>query len=163
MEGSTKMAGLAKENLKHQNTKITLGDIELMDFGNAPYDVVLSRLVFHYIEDLERLFKRIHDSLNENGELVFSIEHPVITSCYESYHHKSKRRNWIVDDYFNTGKRVNIWIGKKVVKYHKTLQDYWSIIKATNFEVIEMKESKPDLLLLIRKKTINVGCGYHCF
>jgi len=143
IEGSTKMAALAKANLTSNNSTIELGDIEQVAFEKSKYDIIVSRLVLHYIEDLDQLFGRIRDSLNEKGVFIFSVEHPVITSCYEAYHKKNKRRNWIVDDYFNTGERVNIWIGKNVVKYHKTLQDYWTIINKSNLEIIDLKESKP--------------------
>ena len=30
-----------------------------------------------------------------------------------------------------------------MVKYHKTMEDYWMIIKNSNLEVIEIRESKP--------------------
>lgn len=143
IEGSQKMSGLAKENLKGYDSIIEVGDIEWVEFEKVKYDIVVSRLVLHYIEDVGRLLKRIRESLNEEGEFIFSIEHPIITSCYESYHKEVKRGNWIVDNYFEAGERVNIWIGKNVVKYHKPLEDYWRIIKKSNLEVIEIRESKP--------------------
>lgn len=143
IEGSQKMVKLAKENLKTYNSIVELGDIEKREFKRVEYDIVVSRLVLHYIENLEKLMKRIETSLKDRGEFVFSVEHPIITSCYEAYHKKAKRGNWIVDNYFDTGERINKWIGEEVVKYHKTLEDYWRIIKQSNFEVIEIRESKP--------------------
>jgi SAM-dependent methyltransferase len=143
IEGSKKMSYLARENLKSFSSVIEVGDIEKVEFESMKYDIIVSRLVLHYIEDIGRLLKRIRESLIENGEFIFSIEHPIITSCYEAYHKEVKRGNWIVDNYFKTGERVNIWIGKNVVKYHKTLEDYWRIIKDSNLEVIEIRESKP--------------------
>ena len=143
IEGSKRMSDLAKENLNGDNSIIELGDIEKIEFEKIKYDLIVSRLVLHYIEDLGRLLKRIRESLNEEGEFIFSIEHPVITSCYESYYKKIKRGSWIVDNYFEAGERINKWIGKNVVKYHKTMEDYWMIIKNSNLEVIEIRESKP--------------------
>jgi len=143
IEGSQKMATLAKENLVNQNAAIEIGDIEKAALGTAAYDMVVSRLVLHYIEDLESLMIRISSCLKDKGHFIFSVEHPVITSCYESYHKKERRENWIVDNYFDSGQRINTWIGKQVVKYHKTIEEYWKIIKDSNFEVIEIRESKP--------------------
>lgn len=145
IEGSSNMYQLALKNLPKENVLVEHLDIEHHDYAEAKYDLILSRLVFHYIEDLERLFKRIHQSLKKDGELIFSIEHPVITSCYKAYNDKSikKRQYWIVDDYFTSGERVNTWIEKEVIKYHKTLEEYFQIIKNTNFELLNLRESKP--------------------
>jgi len=145
IEGSSNMYQLALKNLPKENTTVEHQDIEQHNYAEAKYDLVLSRLVFHYIENLESLFNQIHKSLKLGGELIFSIEHPVITSCYKAYNDKSikKRQHWIVDDYFKSGERVNIWIEKEVIKFHKSLEEYFQIIKNTNFELLDLRESKP--------------------
>ncbi len=143
IEGSKRMGNLAKVNLENFNAYIEIADIEQAIFKQEEYDMVISRLVFHYIENLSALLNKIHRSIKKEGEIIFSIEHPIITSCYDAYHKKVKRGNWTVDNYFDSGERVNEWIGKKVIKYHKTLEEYWRIIKSANFEVIEIRESKP--------------------
>ncbi len=143
IEGSKNMAGLAREMHNSFNSTIDLADIEQIEFGSNSYDLVISRLVLHYIEDLSALFRKVLISLKEGGEFVFSIEHPIITSCYEAYHQKTKRGNWIVDNYFVSGERVNIWNEKKVIKYHRTLEEYWEIINNSGFMVLEIRESKP--------------------
>ena len=143
IEGSIKMARLAKEHLSGHNGAIRNEDIEQTEFLKSEYDIVISRLVLHYIEDLEILLNRIRESLKDDGEFIFSIEHPIITSCYDSYHMKVKRGNWIVDNYFDSGERINKWIGKHVVKYHRTLENYWQLIRNSGFKVIEIRESKP--------------------
>lgn len=107
------------------------------------YDIVISRLVLHYIKDLESLFIKVSACMNDDGIFVFSVEHPVITSNYESYHKSDKRSNWIVDNYFDSGRRVNNWHGRQVVKYHRTIEEYWKTIKNANMEVVELRESKP--------------------
>ncbi len=144
VEGSKKMLSLAIDNLLNLNATLDLGDIEKIEFRKDEYDLVVSRLVLHYIEDIERLMIKIEASLKLDGEFVFSVEHPIITSCYESYHKKTKRGNWIVDNYFETGERINVWIEKEVLKYHKTIEDYWRIIKKSKLNVVEIRESKPD-------------------
>ena len=143
VEGSYKMASLAREVITHTNSRIQTCDIENFDFPRNEYEVVISRLVFHLLENLELLFESIRNCFKENGLFIFSVEHPIITSNYESYHKQNKRKNWIVDNYFNTGERTNIWIGKKVIKYHRTLEDYWNLIKDSNFLIEDFKEAKP--------------------
>ena len=142
VEGSQNMAGLAEKNLTRHNAEIKIADIENIGIHKR-YDIVISRLVLHYLEDLKILFQKINGCLNHQGTFLFSVEHPVITSNYESYHKNDKRSNWIVDNYFDSGERTNNWHGKPVVKYHRTFEEYWKIIKNTQFEVVEMRESKP--------------------
>ncbi|MEM1121340.1 MAG: class I SAM-dependent methyltransferase [Bacteroidota bacterium] len=143
IEGSHKMAGLARENLVNYPATIAQNDIEKAIFGQSMYDLVISRLVVHYIADVKTLFEQVESSLKKGGEFVFSIEHPVITSCYEAYHQKVRRGNWIVDNYFDSGERVNQWLGKEVIKYHRTLEEYWQALKAANLNILEIRESKP--------------------
>lgn len=144
IEGSENMFALAVENLKNTEASIEYFDIERYDYPKEKYDLIVSRLVFHYVQDLEGLFIKLHGCLKAGGELIFSAEHPVITSCNEAYHGKQRREKWIVDNYFASGERVNYWIGKNVVKYHRTIEEYFQMIQNAGFEVLALRESKPD-------------------
>lgn len=146
IEGSENMATLAKQNLQPFSHQILHEDIaklsiDLLD--SVEFDLVISRLVFHYIKDLLPLFEKINSLLIDDGVFIFSVEHPVITSCHESYLKKAKRTNWLVDNYFASGERKNLWIGKEVIKYHRTIEDYWKLINESGFEIVELRESKP--------------------
>lgn len=146
IDSSEKMIKLAKSNLQgFNNIKLELNEIEKLNLEEGSYDIILSRLVFHYIENLTEIFKAIQISLRSEGCFIFSIEHPIITSNYESYHKKSKtkREDWIVDNYFESGIRINKWIDKEVVKYHRTIEEYIKLIKESEFEIKEIRESKP--------------------
>jgi len=145
IEGSENMFGLAVDNLKDTDARLECFDIEGYDYPKEKYDLIVSRLVLHYVENLEELFVKLHHCLREKGEFVFSIEHPIITSCYEAYHGKGRRENWIVDNYFESGERINHWIGKNVVKYHRTIEEYFQIIQNAEFEVLILRESKPNM------------------
>ena len=46
------MWALAKENLNGNNSVVELGDIEKVEFGKEKYELIVSRLVLHYIADL---------------------------------------------------------------------------------------------------------------
>ncbi len=144
VEGSSKMISLARENLQGRPVELELGAVEEAAYQQAAYDIVISRLVLHYIEDLASIFEKVKSSLKDRGIFVFSVEHPIITSSYEAYHQKVKRGNWIVDNYFAAGERTNEWMGKEVVKYHKPLGTYWQLIRAAGFEIVELRESKPE-------------------
>jgi SAM-dependent methyltransferase len=48
--------------------------------GALFYNLVYSSLTFHYVEDLARLYREIHSSLQQRGKLVFSVEHPICSA-----------------------------------------------------------------------------------
>ncbi len=50
---------------------------------------------------------------------------------------------WIVDDYFMTGKRDMLWLGQHVVKYHRTVEDYFALLQCEYFTVTHLRESRP--------------------
>lgn len=143
VDGSSNMFKLAKKNLQSYNAKVLQDNIENIELEKNKFDIVLSRLVLHYIENLKPVLNEINSSLTKNGIFVLSIEHPIITSCYDAYHKKSNRGNWIVDNYFSDGERINNWINKDVIKFHKTIEHYWTLFKHANFEVSEIRESNP--------------------
>ena len=143
IDGSQNMIRLAQQHLAQQNVLLDKKNIETFDFPIAAFDLIFSRLAFHYVKDLAPVFKGIYKSLKSEGIFVFSVEHPIITSCYEAYHQKEKRGNWIVDNYFKSGERINKWIGKEVVKYHRTIAEYFQLFEETGFKVVKVEESKP--------------------
>ena len=53
---------------------------------------------------------------------MFSVEHPVITSCDRAWQGQGQRQDWIVDDYFDNGPRVTQWLGGQVTKNHRTVE-----------------------------------------
>lgn len=143
IDGSTKMLKLAEQHLFPTHSKLIHQKIEHIQLGKDEFDIVLSRLVLHYIEHLKPIFDQVAQCLRKNGIFVFSIEHPTITSCFDAYHAGEKRQNWIVDHYFSSGERIHHWLGKEVVKYHKTIEEYWLLAKHARFQVTEIRESTP--------------------
>lgn len=146
VDGSETMIELARQTLRKQNAELARADLAEWVFPKRTFDIVLSRLVLHYLESLDELFERIYQHLSLTGNFIFSVEHPVITSCYDSYNHvQGKRGNWVVDNYFDNGPRENIWIDKKVIKYHKTIETYFQICQKAGFRVESIRESNPQI------------------
>ena len=52
--------------------------MEDLDFPPESFDVVISSLAFHYVEDFAPLIAKVARWLKPQGELVFSAEHPVL-------------------------------------------------------------------------------------
>jgi ubiquinone/menaquinone biosynthesis C-methylase UbiE len=61
IEPSTKMLEYAKRNLQNTKSKVEQASIEAWHYPESQFDVVVSRLVFHYVEDLDTAFiKRLN-------------------------------------------------------------------------------------------------------
>lgn len=141
VEGSFNMHHTAVKNLQtYKNITLVNSTIENWDFPTNHFDLVISRLVIHYIQDIDALFKRIYDSLTDDGRLIFSIEHPVITSTLQT---NGQRTNWLVDNYFVSGIREQEWLGSTVYKYHRTIEDYFQALKSAGFKIESLRESLP--------------------
>jgi SAM-dependent methyltransferase len=139
VEGSRKMAALAAQTLEGTRGRVITQRIEEWTATPGEFDIVLSRLALHYVADLAPVLGNVSQGLSPGGRLVFSVEHPVITS----YDNSLPRQAWIVDDYFVTGKRVTEWMGGSVVKYHRTLEDYFGLVQAAGLRVDELREARP--------------------
>lgn len=141
IEGSKNMYQSAKENLKDlNNAEVINSSLEDWNFPENSFDMVISRLVIHYIEDIEALFKKVFDSLSTGGRFIFSIEHPVITSTLQP---NGQRTNWIVDNYFYEGEREQQWLGSTVHKYHRTVETYFLVLQKVGFRIESLRESCP--------------------
>jgi len=141
IEGSSNMVQAAQQNLQGRE-KATVIHTLLEDWIPAAnsFDLVISSLVLHYIEDLESLFRKVKQTLKSNGRFVFSVEHPVITSTLQP---SGLRTNWIVDQYFIEGFREQQWLGGTVQKYHRTIEQYFTTLQLAGFTIEQLRESKP--------------------
>lgn len=143
VEGSQNMVDIARRNLENTNGQIIHSTLENWDYPTAEFDLVVSRLVLHYIEDLAALFANIHRALVDSGQFIFSAEHPVITSSDKGWQTGTQRQDWVVDNYFDTGERITNWMGGTVRKYHRTLEHYFTIAQQAGFTIEHLREGHP--------------------
>ena len=146
IDGSTKMVEAAKEQLAGTLGKVVCATIEMWDYPSEQFDLVTSRLALHYIPEIEPVLAKVYHSLIAGGRFIFSIEHPVITSCDRGWQTGGPRQDWVVDNYFETGPRLTNWMGGEVIKYHHTVEDYFAALRAAGFMVDELRESRPQRL-----------------
>ena len=143
IDGSQKMVAAARAKLAGTRGKVVQGTIETWDYSSQQFDLVTARLAFHYVQEIAPVFARIYQTLVESGRIIFSVEHPVITSCDRGWQFEGPRQDWIVDDYFETGPRITKWMGGKVIKYHRTIEDYFLALRTAGFTVEALRESRP--------------------
>ncbi|WP_394120513.1 class I SAM-dependent methyltransferase [Planococcus donghaensis] len=168
VEGSEQMCRLASVNLTGLDAQITKSTMEGFDFPESEYDIIASRLAMHYLPEVDQVFRNIHMSLKDNGRFVFSVQHPLTTSSFESKKNGDKRGSWIVDEYFDEGVRQEPWIDKIVVKHHRTIESYFSALTKAGFTVTGLQEGKPKPQYFeeeqeyIRRKRIPVILAFSC-
>jgi SAM-dependent methyltransferase len=143
IEGSHNMANAAQRVLTGTSGKIVPATVESWNYPAEAFDLVISRLVFHYVEDVDAVFQQVSKTLVSGGRLIFSVEHPVITSCDRGWQRNGPRQDWLVDDYFDTGQRITSWMGGQVIKYHRTIEDYFLSLQRAGFCVESLREAAP--------------------
>lgn len=160
VEGSQRMVEIAEKRLSTVDSTVHHASIETWDYPANTFDLVISRLVLHYIEDISHILEQVHQSLKANGRFIFSIEHPVLTSSNEVASGSGLRQSWIVDNYFAQGRRDVDWMGSSVVKYHRTIQEYFMRLQKAGFTIEHLREPDPkpeniaDEALLTRRMRI---------
>jgi SAM-dependent methyltransferase len=143
IEGSSKMVNSAQQVLDGTAGKVVHATVENWDYPAQAFDLVISRLVLHYIKDVDSVFRQVYQTLTNKGRFVFSIEHPVITSCDRGWQGDGPRQDWLVDNYFDTGERITSWMGGQVIKYHRTVENYFVGLQHAGFVVESLREAEP--------------------
>ena len=111
------------------------------EYPAAAYDLVVSNLVLHYVEDLDGVYRRIHETLLPGGVFLMNIEHPTFTAGVNQQF--AQDGTWPVDDYYYPGLRKTDFLGHEITKYHHTLtQILGGLIKA-GFCIEAVEEAMP--------------------
>jgi ubiquinone/menaquinone biosynthesis C-methylase UbiE len=143
---SHKMLEVAKEKTHFTQIQYRCCAIEDVDFPAESFDVILSSLAFHYGADYETLIKKIYSMLKTGGNLVFTVEHPVFTAYGTQdwyYNERGEILHFPVDSYYYEGKRIAVFLGEKVTKYHRTLTTYLNTLLTNGFIINQVVEPQP--------------------
>ena len=143
IDGSINMVNSAQQGLAGTNGKVVQAALEDWEYPTEAFDLVVSRLVLHYIKDIDAIFRQIYRALTHRGRFVFSVEHPIITSCDRGWQGKGPRQDWLVDNYFDKGERITVWMGGEVIKYHRTIEDYFVSLQRAGFLIKDLREGEP--------------------
>lgn len=144
VEASHRMVDLARAALEPAGGLLYHASIEDCTYLQAAFDCVVSRLALHYIEDVQTTFRSIYHALKPDGNLIFSVEHPVLTSDNTAATASGIRHSWTVDNYFVRGRRDVDWMGSQVVKFHRTVEDYFVALQQAGFIVEQLREPGSD-------------------
>lgn len=143
---SEKMLEIAKT--KNNDTKIEYQctAIEDLHLPQTSFDLVISSLAIHYIEDYRALINNIHLWLRDGGEFIFSVEHPIFTAEGSQdwiYNDQGEVEHFPVDNYSLEGKRHTHFLGEPITKYHRTLTTYLNTLLENGFTLQQVCEPIP--------------------
>ncbi|PEY42117.1 SAM-dependent methyltransferase [Bacillus cereus] len=143
IESSHLMYTEAVKQLENVNGTVHFMNLKDYTYPPSTFDLVTSRLALHYIEHLNIIFQNVYQTLKTDGIFTFSVQHPVITSSFESLQRSGKRTSWLIDDYFKIGKRTEPWINQEVIKYHRTIEQYFTLLQQAGFTITGLREATP--------------------
>lgn len=140
VELSRGLANIAKAVADPKRTTIFLGDI--CEFESVrKYDLAVSCMVMHYIDNAERALAQIHASLKPQSTFVMSIRHPIRTANPDGLN--SKQDAWTCRTYFEEGERNWNWLEHNLTIYHRSIGTWYNVLKAAGFHIDEIREPRP--------------------
>lgn len=143
---SRRMLETAEQKNYDEKIDYRCAAMEDLRFPEETFDVVLSSLAFHYVKDFEPLVRNISSWLKNGGQFVFSVEHPVFTAFGTQDWYYDKEGNILhfpVDNYYYEGMREAVFLGEKVIKYHRTLTTYLNTLLQNGFTLRHIIEPAP--------------------
>jgi len=143
LDASARMVDAAREELLGTSGEVRRSGIEEFSASPDSYDLVISRMALHYVEDLGTALAACHACLGASGRMVFTVVHPVVTSHDARPSTSERRTSWVVDDYFATGPRHQEWLGGRVVWHHRTVEQYVVGFQRAGFALTALSECAP--------------------
>jgi SAM-dependent methyltransferase len=144
VDGSHRQVDRARRTLLGTPGVVEQADLDTWaPAAGAAYHTVISRMALHYVADLGRLLGAVHRACQPGAQLIFSVEHPVVTSSYDGDWDGDVPRAWTVRDYYRQGPRDCSWLGGQVRKYHRTFETYLTLLLVNGFDLRGFSEGEP--------------------
>jgi SAM-dependent methyltransferase len=121
---SRRVLALARAGWAHPRVTYRRAAIEEVTFPPERFDLIVSSLVLHYVDDYAGLVRRIARWLLPGGVFVYSTEHPIFTARLPGdgwvLDEEGRRTRWGLDGYADEGAREETWFVPGVRKVHRT-------------------------------------------
>ena len=152
IDPSARMLARAAE-LGREGVEYRLCAVEEFAWPAARFDLVISNLALHYVEDLDAVFRGVYRALRPGGVFALNIEHPSFTAGVHEDWYRDAQGNilhWPLDGYFLPGARSTLFAGCEVTKYHHTLAQILGGLLAAGFALAAVDEARPSAEMLSR-------------
>jgi SAM-dependent methyltransferase len=141
---SANMLARAVEETQDPAISYRRGDLESVELPRREFDLAYSSLTLHYVGDLHRLIGEVARSLRPGGSFVCSVEHPTYTAPRSpDWVHGDGGRIWPLDGYLREGPRTTDWLAPGVVKQHRTIGTYVSLLLDAGLQLTQLVEWGP--------------------
>lgn len=144
---SEKMLEVAKA--ENSDPKITYLNMPMEDLDkiDEKFDLVVSSLAIHYVEDFAGLIRNINNLLKPGGLFVYSQENPFNT-CFSTGERWTRDENGKkihanLKDYGVEGERESTWFVDNVKKYHRMFSTIVNTLVEGGLTIEKMIEPVP--------------------
>lgn len=141
IDQSEKMIARAMECNPAENITHHVCSLQRYEYPPDEFDVVVSNLVLHYVQDLEEVYRLVYRTLRPGGVFVMNVEHPTFTAGVNQQF--AGDGTWPVDDYYYPGERQTDFLGHTITKYHHTLTQILGGLLNVGFRLEAVEEAMP--------------------
>ena len=143
---SKNMINEAKKNTNDNKIEYKIMSMTDIDTLEEKFDLVVSSLALHYIEDYDGLCKKVYNVLKDGGRFIFSYGHPmdscaILNDYSENYVMINNKKYYLISDYNNEGKRVSHWYVDGVETYHRNISHLINGLLDAGFTLEHVTES----------------------
>ena len=145
---------LAAARRENADPRVEYRRMAMEDIGalRERFDVAVSSLAVHYVEDYAGLARHVFELLKPGGAFVFSQEHPLST-CFSGGERWTKDANGEklyanISNYSVDGERETRWFVDGVKKYHRAFPTVINTLVDAGFSIEKMVEPLPDAAIL---------------
>ena len=145
---SEKMLSVAKRENSDPHITYLKMPMEDIDAINDTFDMIISSLALHYVDDFPGVVKNVYRLLNEDGIFIFSQEHP-LTTCYSGTGDRwtrdgsGKKIHANISDYCVEGIKESKWFVEGVQRYHRMFSTIVNTLADNGFRILKMEEPYP--------------------
>ncbi|MFD0678307.1 MULTISPECIES: class I SAM-dependent methyltransferase [unclassified Paenibacillus] len=145
---SPAMVEACKRRVDNEAGVFTCDLTDTLPFKDETFNLIVSSLTLHYIDDWVPTFREFHRVMKPGGHLIFSVHHPFMV-----FKHFEK------PDYFAHELLMEIWNKKEsgpveVTFYRRPLQEIINVTSA-QFVIDQIVEPQPDLDLRDKPESID--------
>ena len=143
---SNNMINEARKNTNTDKIEYRVMSMNNIDTIDEKFDLVISSLAIHYIEDYDSLCKKVYNLLNTGGRFIFSYGHPmdscaILDDYSNNYVEINNKKYYLISDYNNEGKRISHWYVDGVETYHRNISHLINGLIDAGFKLEHVTES----------------------
>lgn len=127
---------------EHPDIFFTESNIISTPYPDGSFDIVVSGLVMHYVQDLTTVFTEVVRILRDGGAFIFTMHHPFDEVMEVTYKDNSYQPTMM--PYFHSDRYTwEMLDGMRLTPYHHTFETIAEALFTTGFVIERIVESRP--------------------